>query len=153
MYRIRFHGRGGQGIKTAGRILGTSFFLEEYEVQDAPRYGAERRGAPIFSYVRASKKEIYERGIINHPDLIIVADETLIPVPAAGVLLGATESTYLLINSPEKPDTWTERLNYKGKVITLPHILNEVSRANPHFVGVICVGAAASLIGVISLHL
>ena len=39
MYRIRFHGRGGQGIKTAGRILGTAFFQEGYEVQDAPRYG------------------------------------------------------------------------------------------------------------------
>ncbi|MEN8711676.1 MAG: 2-oxoacid:acceptor oxidoreductase family protein, partial [Arenicellales bacterium] len=45
MYRIRFHGRGGQGMKTASRILGTAFFLAGYEVQDAPRYGAERRGA------------------------------------------------------------------------------------------------------------
>ncbi len=43
MYRIRFHGRGGQGMKTASQILGTAFFLEGYEVQDAPRYGAERR--------------------------------------------------------------------------------------------------------------
>ena len=43
MYRIRFHGRGGQGMKTASRILGTAFFLSGYEVQDAPRYGAERR--------------------------------------------------------------------------------------------------------------
>ena len=46
MYRIRLHGRGGQGIKTAGRILGTAFFLEGFEVQDAPRYGAERRARP-----------------------------------------------------------------------------------------------------------
>jgi Pyruvate/2-oxoacid:ferredoxin oxidoreductase gamma subunit len=45
MFRIRFHARGGQGIKTASRILGTAFFLEGYEVQDSPRYGAERRGA------------------------------------------------------------------------------------------------------------
>ena len=56
MFRIRFHGRGGQGMKTASRILGSAFFLEGYEVQDAPRYGAERRGAPIFAYVRAAKK-------------------------------------------------------------------------------------------------
>jgi pyruvate ferredoxin oxidoreductase gamma subunit len=55
MYRIRFHGRGGQGMKTAGRILGTAFFLTGFEVQDAPRYGAERWGAPIFAYVCASK--------------------------------------------------------------------------------------------------
>ena len=37
LYRIRFHGRGGQGMKTASRILGTAFFLEGFEVQDAPR--------------------------------------------------------------------------------------------------------------------
>ena len=58
MYNIRFHGRGGQGIKTASRFLGTAFFLENFEVQDAPRYGVERRGAPIFAYVRASRKVI-----------------------------------------------------------------------------------------------
>ena len=58
MYRIRFHGRGGQGMKTASRILGTAFFIQGYEVQDAPRYGAERRGAPIFAYVRAAWQPI-----------------------------------------------------------------------------------------------
>ena len=86
MYRIRFHGRGGQGMKTASRILGTAFFFEGFEVQDAPRYGAERRGAPIFAYVRASKETINERGIITAPDLVIVADDSLIAIPAAGVL-------------------------------------------------------------------
>ena len=74
MYRIRFHGRGGQGMKTASRVLGSAFFIEGYEVQDAPRYGAERRGAPIFAYVRASKHPINERGIILRPDLVVVAD-------------------------------------------------------------------------------
>jgi len=73
MYRIRFHGRGGQGIKTASRILGTALFLEGYRVQDAPRYGAERRGAPIFAYVRAAHDVINERGIITRPDLVLVA--------------------------------------------------------------------------------
>ena len=85
MYRIRFHGRGGQGMKTASRLLGAAFFREGYEVQDAPRYGAERRGAPIFAYVRADRVPINERGIIRHPDLVIVADDSLVPVPAAGV--------------------------------------------------------------------
>ena len=56
MYRVRFHGRGGQGIKTASRILGTAFFRAGFEVQDAPVYGAERRGAPMFAYVRAARE-------------------------------------------------------------------------------------------------
>lgn len=50
MFTIRFHGRGGQGMKTASHLLGNAFFLAGYEVQDAPRYGAERRGAPMTSY-------------------------------------------------------------------------------------------------------
>ncbi len=107
------HGRGGQGIKTSGRILGTAFFRAGFEVQDAPRYGAERRGAPIFAYVRASRARIDERGIIRTPDLVIVADDTLIPVPAAGVLAGVTARTVLVIASHDDPRTWRHRLNLR----------------------------------------
>ena len=67
MFRIRFHGRGGQGMKTASRILGAAFFRAGYEVQDAPRYGAERRGAPMLAYVRAARQPINERGEMPHP--------------------------------------------------------------------------------------
>ena len=101
MFRIRFHGRGGQGMKTASRILGSAFFHAGFEVQDAPRYGAERRGAPIFAFVRASREPIQERGIIRQADLVVVADDTLVPVPAAGVLAGCDADTVLLINSHE----------------------------------------------------
>jgi len=97
MFRVRFHGRGGQGIKTASRILGTAFFLAGYEVQDAPRYGAERRGAPMFGYVRADHSPILERGVINRPDLIVVVDETLLNLPAAAVFDGLISRTILLI--------------------------------------------------------
>src|SRR3990167_7740258 len=105
MFRIRFHGRGGQGMKTASQILGSAFFVEGYEVQDAPRYGAERRGAPIFAFVRAARAPIQERGIITRPDLVIVADETLVPVAAAAVMQGVTARTVLLIHSAEAGST------------------------------------------------
>ncbi len=150
MFRIRFHGRGGQGMKTASRILGTAFFIEGYEIQDAPRYGAERRGAPIFAYVRAALEPINERGVIQHPDLVIVADDTLVPAPAAGVLAGADEHTVLLINSHEEKEIWKERLNLQGPMLILP-ILEEVEdRAELPFIGATCAGAAARLVGVIS---
>jgi pyruvate ferredoxin oxidoreductase gamma subunit len=134
-------------MKTASRILGTAFFLEGFEVQDAPRYGAERRGAPIFAYVRASRTPIHERGIIRRPDLVIVADETLVPVPAAGVLLGLTETTVIAINSTEKSDVWRRRLNVPGSVLTLP--AESEDPAELRFVGATCAGAAACLLGVI----
>ena len=76
--RVRFHGRGGQGMKTASRIVGTAAFMEGYYAQDFPVYGAERRGAPIMAFTRLSDNPILERGIITQPDINIIADETLL---------------------------------------------------------------------------
>ena len=150
MYRIRFHGRGGQGMKTASHILGNAFFLQNYEVQDAPRYGAERRGAPIFAYVRAAKQAIYERGIIAHPDLVIVADDSLVPVPAAGVMQGVKPDTVLLINSAEPADVWAHRLNITSPIVILPVMENVEDRAELKYVSATCAGAAARLTDVVT---
>ena len=149
MFRIRFHGRGGQGMKTASQVLGTAFFLEGFEVQDAPRYGAERRGAPIFAYVRASREPIHERGVIARPDLVMVADESLIPVPAAGVLQGICEHTVMLVNSAEPAQVWKDRLKLAGPVLALPASVEVKDRADLPFVGAMCAGAGARLVGAI----
>lgn len=151
MLRVRFHGRGGQGMKTASRILGTACFLAGYEVQDAPRYGAERRGAPIFAYVRIADRPIHERGIIRRPDLVVVADPSLVPVPAAGVLAGLDAHGVLLIDSPEPPAVWKERLALAGPVISFAAGAPSEDRAALPFVGTVCAAAAARLIGVVSL--
>ena len=151
MYQIRFHGRGGQGMKTASRILGSAFFIEGFEVQDAPRYGAERRGAPIFAFVRAAREPIQQRGIIQHADLVVVADDTLVPVPAAGVLAGCDAATVLLINSHLAAEIWRDRLNLTGPVVILPAHEEVADRAELPYVGAACAGAAAALTGAIGL--
>ncbi|MDH3634443.1 MAG: 2-oxoacid:acceptor oxidoreductase family protein [Gammaproteobacteria bacterium] len=145
MFRIRFHGRGGQGMKTASRILGTAFFSAGYEVQDAPRYGAERRGAPIFAYVRAAKTTINERGIIGHPDLVIVADDTLVGMPAAGVTQGMDRHTVLLINTRESVETWQQRLNTDARILILTAQEEVEDRAALPYIGSRCAAAAAAL--------
>lgn len=149
IYRIRFHARGGHGITKLSRILGTAFFLEGFEVQDAPRYGAERRGAPIFAYVRASDAVINERGIISAPDLVVVTDDTLLAVPAAGVLLGMTDNTVLLLNSTENAGEWQHRLNVSGRILILPKDVDPEDRLQLRYLGASFVGAAARLVGVI----
>lgn len=146
MLRIRFHGRGGQGIKTASRILGSAFFVEGFEVQDAPRYGAERRGAPIFAYVRASPSPIQERGVIPDPDLVLVADDTLVPIPAAGVVQGLDGHAVLALSTREDGDAWRARLNTDAKVIPLPPFSAEDPGQRP-YVGALLAGAAARLVG------
>jgi uncharacterized protein (DUF2267 family) len=82
MIRVRFHGRGGQGMKTASRIVGTAAFLDGWLSQDSPVYGAERRGAPTAAFVRIAHAPIRERGVIATPDLVVVADDTLLDDPA-----------------------------------------------------------------------
>ncbi len=149
MYRIRMHGRGGQGMKTASRILGTALFLEGFEVQDAPRYGAERRGAPMFAYVRADRKTIYERGVIVRPDLVVVSDDSLIPMAAAGVLAGLSTDTPLLICSGRAVSFYQERYDLKCRIIVFTVPPTESSRAP---LSSCCAGAAAALLGMISPH-
>ena len=73
MRAVRFHGRGGQGAKTASRILGTAAFIEGFVAQDSPIYGAERRGAPVAAFTRIAKEPIRERGLIARPDLVAVS--------------------------------------------------------------------------------
>lgn len=137
-------------MKTASRILGTAFFMQDYEVQDAPRYGAERRGAPIFAYVRADKSQVNERGIISHPNLVVVADDTLVGMPAAGVMQGVDEHTVLLINSHENADTWKHRLNTEATILILPAREDVEDRAELPFIGSRCAAAAAALTNVIT---
>ena len=147
MYRIRFHGRGGQGIKTASRILGTALFIEGFEVQDAPRYGAERRGAPIFAYVRADTRPIHERGVIHRPDLVVVVDETLLAISPAQVLEGVTDSCVVLIYSTKPETWWRQQLPDIAQIVVLAP-LESLSEAIP--VGALCAGAAAALLGKVS---
>lgn len=99
MLRIRFHGRGGQGMKTASRILGSAGFHAGWIVQDSPVYGAERRGAPMSAFTRLAREPIRERGAVTSPDLVVIADETLLTDPAAQPLSGCDEQTTLLINT------------------------------------------------------
>jgi pyruvate ferredoxin oxidoreductase gamma subunit len=148
MFTIRFHGHGGQGMKTASRLLGSAFFLEGFEVQDAPRYGAERRGAPMSAYVRADRQPINARGVILQPGLVIVADDSLVPIPAAGVLAGLTENTVLLIVSLHQEPVWRSRLNLKGPILVIPPV--DAAGTETALISAACAGAAACLCGVIS---
>lgn len=103
MIRIRFHGRGGQGAKTASRVVGTAAFLSGFTAQDSPIYGAERRGAPVAAYTRLAHGPILERGLIARPDLVIVADETLLNDPLARTLEGVTGATAVFVNTTRSP--------------------------------------------------
>lgn len=118
MVAVRFHGRGGQGVKTASRILGTAAFVSGYLAQDSPIYGAERRGAPVAAFTRFGREPIRERGAIAHPHVIVVADASLLNDSVARVLDGMTDQTVLFVNSSLSADALRAYLSLPGQVTT-----------------------------------
>ncbi len=117
--RVRFHGRGGQGMKTASRIVGTAAFMEGYYAQDFPIYGAERRGAPIMAFARLSDSPILERGVITRPDINIIADETLLDDEAANVLHGTGNGAITMVNTHYASSHVKEAYGALGEVATV----------------------------------
>jgi pyruvate ferredoxin oxidoreductase gamma subunit len=102
------------------------------------------------AHVRADRVPIRERGLIANPDLVVVADESLVPLPAAGVLLGVSPDTVLLIHGAEDSATWRSRLALRGPVFMLPPAEAPIDEPQQAPVGVAAAGAAARLLGVIS---
>jgi pyruvate ferredoxin oxidoreductase gamma subunit len=86
-------------MKTASRILGAAAFHAGCVVQDAPVYGAERRGAPIAAFTRIAHAPILERGAIMQADLFVVADDTLLTEPSAQPLAGCDSHCTVLVSS------------------------------------------------------
>lgn len=119
MLRIRFHGRGGHGIKTTSRILGTAAFLAGQQAQDSPVYGAERRGAAMAAFTRIDSKSIRERGVVVDPDLILIADETLLADSSAGVLLGQDTASAVFVNSPREGEAIARQYQLRCPVLAL----------------------------------
>jgi len=116
--RVRLHGRGGQGIKTASQVLGTAAFLSGFQAQDFPLFGAERRGAPIVAFTRIDKEPILERGPIAVPDLILIGDATLLEDSQAAPACGADAQTTLFVNSEEAPNSLKDRLSLSTVPVT-----------------------------------
>jgi len=93
---IRWHARAGQGAKTASHVLALALLRSGKSVQSFPEYGPERRGAPLRAYTRYSTRPIRRHDSIEHPDLVVVLDETLLDEPA--VSEGAAEKTPVLVS-------------------------------------------------------
>lgn len=115
---IRWHGRGGQGAKTAALLLADVAFKTGKNVQGFPEYGPERMGAPITAYNRISSDEIRVHSNIYHPDYVVVVDETLLHT--VDVTAGLKEQGAIVVNTPKTPQEIAPQLyGYKGKVYTV----------------------------------
>ena len=112
---IRWHGRGGQGAKTACLLLADVAFSSGKHVQGFPEYGPERMGAPITAYNRITDEPCKVHSNIYTPDYVVVVDETLLK--SVDVTSGLKENGALIINSKKTPEEVRKLLNgYKGRV-------------------------------------
>jgi len=115
MTEIRWHGRGGQGAKTAAQLVAQVALEEGKYSQGFPEYGPERQGAPIRGFTRISDRSIRDRCPIERPDVVVVLDETLMGTPA--VIEAAGEGTVFVINTALGPREMGEKLNVQGSTV------------------------------------
>ena len=102
MYEIRIHSRGGQGGVTAARLLALAAIHDGKFATAAPFYGAERRGAPVVSFVRIDECPIKVYSQIRNPDLVVVLDASV--MDTIDVLNGLKKGGNVLINSAHKQE-------------------------------------------------
>ena len=118
LIEIRWHGRGGQGAKTASLLLADAAFNTGKYIQGFPEYGPERMGAPITAYNRISDKPITIHSNIYEPNYVVVVDDTLLE--SVPVTAGLKKEGAIVINTTKSPEYLKEKLNgYDGNIYTI----------------------------------
>lgn len=118
LVEIRWHGRGGQGAKTASLLLADAAFNTGKYIQGFPEYGPERMGAPLTAYNRISNNPIVIHSNIYEPDYVVVVDDTLLE--SVDVTAGLKETGAIVINTVKDADYLKKALHgYKGGIYTI----------------------------------
>ena len=118
LIEIRWHGRGGQGAKTASLLLADAAFNTGKYIQGFPEYGPERMGAPITAYNRISTNSIRVHSNIYEPDYVVVVDDTLLDV--VDVTAGLKKDGAIVINTTKSSDEIKSELKeYDGNIYTI----------------------------------
>jgi 2-oxoacid:acceptor oxidoreductase gamma subunit (pyruvate/2-ketoisovalerate family) len=151
MVEIRFHGRGGQGTVVASKVLADALAKEGNYVQAYPEFGVERRGAPVFAFIRIDNKPIYDKSRIYEPDHVVVVDPTLIE--AIDVTEGLKEGGVIIINSDKKPEEFNFPKEFRVASInaTAVAVKNKLGTLAAPIVNTAIVGAVIKILGLTKL--
>ncbi|CUU02110.1 pyruvate ferredoxin oxidoreductase, gamma subunit [Candidatus Thermokryptus mobilis] len=115
MIEIRWHGRGGQGVKTASLLFAETSIEEGKYAQGFPEYGPERMGAPVKGFTRIDDKPIRVRSGIENPQVVVVLDQTLLET--IDVTEGMPDDGVLIINTELSPKQVREKFGIKSRKI------------------------------------
>jgi pyruvate ferredoxin oxidoreductase gamma subunit len=149
MIEVRWHGRGGQGAKTASHVLAVAYLKEDKSVQAFPEYGPERSGAPMLAYTRVDDRPIRRHCAVTRPDIVVVLDPSLtreVPVTS-----GLRQDGMLLLNVADPGEAEEVAKSYPGQVLGVKadHLAKE---AGTRFPNVVLLGAYAGWVGTPSLE-
>jgi len=114
LIEIRWHGRGGQGAKTAALLFGEAAIDTGMYIQAFPEYGPERTGAPVSAFNRLSEKPIRLHSGVDSPRIVLVLDPTLLET--VDVLEGLEEGGILIVNTVDSPEEIRKRLSVASKI-------------------------------------
>jgi pyruvate ferredoxin oxidoreductase gamma subunit len=118
LLEVRWHGRGGQGVKTAAMLFAETAIEEGKHGQGSPEYGPERMGAPTKGYTRISSQPILSHSSITEPDIVIVLDSTLLENP--DITEGIPDDGILIVNTSKSPAEIRNEIRLdRGKVFTV----------------------------------
>jgi 2-oxoacid:acceptor oxidoreductase gamma subunit (pyruvate/2-ketoisovalerate family) len=147
--KIRFHGRGGQGVVTASRLVTEAAIKEGKKAQGFPSFGAERKGAPIKAFTKVSDKPILNRSQIYDPDIVVVLDPTLLKVEK--VTEGLKKEGIVIVNTDKSPDQLKSELKVKNKVATINATKIAIETLGTSITNTPILGALAKVTGIVSL--
>lgn len=109
LVEVRWHGRGGQGAKTAALLFADAALATGKYIQAFPEYGPERMGAPVASFNRLSSNPILLHSAVTNPDVVVVLDPTLIE--SVNVIDGIPDGGAIIINTNKSTDEVKKLLN------------------------------------------
>ena len=148
LIEIRWHGRGGQGAKTASLLLADAAFNTGKFIQGFPEYGPERMGAPITAYNRISNSPITIHSAIYEPNYVVVVDDTLLDT--VDVTAGLKEDGAIVINTTNDAETLKKKLNgYKGGIYTIDARSISIDALGKYFPNTPMLAAIVKVSGVI----
>lgn len=147
MLEIRIHGRGGQGSVTAAQILAISAFYDGKQSQAFPRFGVERRGAPVEAFCRIDDKPINVRSQVYTPDLILVLESSLLE--AVDVTSGLKEGSTIIINTSQ-PVADKKYAKFNVHCVDASKVALDIFKAD--IVNTAILGAFSKVTGIVSLN-
>jgi len=151
LLQIRWHGRGGQGVVTAAKLLAKAVIQEGKYVQAFPEFGPERAGAPVKGFNRISDAPIRIHCQVGSPNVVVVLDENLIET--ADVLEGLEDGTTIIINTPQSKEAAATSKGLSAyKVLTVDASGIAIEALGKNIPNMPMLGALAKATGVIHLE-